>query len=124
MEEIETVRQGRLSRKQLSEVEWERAVRRDSHLRFSEPKTRLNLIKINKNKLPVDFFPRKDLSSRRIPALRPLPDPEPAPTPHRADSERLHYSPEKTSFFACFEDQYSQPALKVAPTAKFYSRKF
>ena len=32
---------------------------------MSEPKHSLNLIKINKHKLPVDFFPRKDLSARR-----------------------------------------------------------
>lgn len=33
--------------------------------RFSEPKGRINFIKINKNKLPEDFFIKKQNQSRK-----------------------------------------------------------
>lgn len=50
----------RLPRKQLSDLAnaIELRSKASSH-RFSEPKPTLNLIKINKNKLPLDFFPKK-----------------------------------------------------------------
>lgn len=80
--------------------------------RFSEPKGRINLIKINKNKLPGDFFLKKEAQSRRTITNKFHIQQE--PTEHyqlykKAESERLHFSPErlhfspeKTSFFGFF----------------------
>jgi hypothetical protein len=59
----------RMMRRQDSEAEGEEGRARRGGL--SEPKGRTNLIKINKNKLPVDFFPKRAHSNnRRNPSLR------------------------------------------------------
>lgn len=59
-------------RKQISEFESgnDRIARvGESSHRFSEPKCRPNLIKINKSKLPNDFFQKKE-QPRLAPSLR------------------------------------------------------
>ena len=50
----------RLPRKQLSDLHNAFEIRTKSKepQRFSEQKPKLNLIKINKQKLPLDFFPK------------------------------------------------------------------
>jgi len=40
------------------------------------------------------------------------------------DSERKHYSPEKTSFFGSQEDLESETILKVSGGNRFLNRKF
>lgn len=92
---------------------------------LSEPKGRTNLIKINKNKLPLDFFPKRTHSnSRRNPSLRfnlPADIQEAAHLHKKAESERLHYSPEKTSFFAYFDEE---PVSAGRVGGRVYNRKF
>lgn len=105
------VRENRILRKQISEFEsgTERITRvAESSHRFSEPKGRPNLIKINKSKLPNDFFQKREQPTRHTPSVRlnlPLDNSEPTHAYKKAESERLHYSPEKTSFFGYFEEQ-------------------
>ena len=100
-------RENRFSRKQFSEgqpLTGRSTHRIDNNHRFSEPKARINLIKINKNKLPTDFFLQKDSLSRKTihHKLQATPPPESIHQHKKAESERLHYSPEKTSFFGFF----------------------
>ena len=65
----------RLPRKQLSELRnsIELKSRNEPITRLSEPKS-MNRIKINKQKLPLDFFPKKDLSARKAPIRGPYQD--------------------------------------------------
>ena len=65
----------RLPRKQLSELRnsIEFKNHKEPSNRLSEPKS-MNRIKINKQKLPLDFFPRKDLSARKAPIRGPYQD--------------------------------------------------
>ncbi len=61
----------RFPRKQLSQLgnlaEPQQLLLPERH-RLSEPRTKMNLIKINKSKLPQDFFPKKEASSSRRPS--------------------------------------------------------
>lgn len=90
-------RSHRIPRKQLSDLANAielRSKSKDLH-RFSEPKPRINLIKINKHKLPTDFFPKKELSARKYQhkAYFREEDPEGGLGFKKADSERIHYTP-------------------------------
>jgi hypothetical protein len=70
--------------------------RRIEHQCSSEPRVKISLIKINKNKLPLDFFPKKDLSARKHAQNKLLFQQEAheqVNEPKRADSDRMHYSP-------------------------------
>lgn len=122
------VRENRMLRKQISEFESgnDRITRVvDSSHRFSEPKCRPNLIKINKSKLPNDFFQKKE-QPRLAPSLRmnlPLDGPDYNQAYKKAESERLHYSPDKTSFFGYFDEQEPASAGR-ASGGKLYNRKF
>lgn len=103
------VRSHRLPRKQLSDLANAielRSKSKDLH-RLSEPKPRLNLIKINKHKLPTDFFPKKDLSARKYPHKAYFREEQAdlALGIKKTESERIHYTPEKTSFFGFLEDK-------------------
>lgn len=69
-------------------------------------KNKPNFIKINKNKLPNDFFQKKQ--SRRVSEQKiylPQQLTEPLLHTRRIESERLIYSPEKTSFFGFLEEK-------------------
>lgn len=68
--------------------------RLSDHNRHSEPKTRLNHIKINKNKLPLDFFPKKEYSLRKYIHKNPLPiEYTDSMIPMKStESERIHYT--------------------------------
>jgi len=61
------LRPSRLPRKQFSEMGkiCEPQLPRPEKHRLSEPRGKFNLVKINKNKLPLDFFPKKETFSRR-----------------------------------------------------------
>ena len=48
--------------------------------------------------------------------------PEPILQYRKADSERIHYTPEKTSFFGFLEEK--QPVLQIRGGHKFFNRKF
>lgn len=93
--------------------------------RLSEPKGRTNLIKINKGKLPLDFFPKRTHSNtRRHPSLRfnlPPDIHEAAHLHKKAESERLHNSPEKTTFYGYFDEE---PASAGRIGGRVYNRKF
>lgn len=122
------VRENRILRKQISEFESgnDRIARvAESSHRFSEPKCRPNLIKINKSKLPNDFFQKRE-QPRLAPSVRlnlPLDSSESNHAYKKAESERLHYSPDKTSFFGYFEEQEPVSAGR-ASGGKLYNRKF
>lgn len=55
------LKSNRFPRKQLAELNnaFEPQFLRPERHRLSEPKGKFNLVKINKNKLPLDFFPKK-----------------------------------------------------------------
>lgn len=92
---------------------------------MSEPKPSLNMIKINKHKLPMDFFPKKELSARRSSFNRGMEVSDPV-LGRKAESERMsNYTPEKTSFFGFLEEKdTTQPFLQIQGGAKLYNRKF
>jgi hypothetical protein len=114
----------RLPRKHLSDLA--NAVpldRRRDTARFSEPKTH-SIIKINKNKLPLDFFPKKESSTARKSNTRahfPQEYTEPVLI-RKVESERNAYSPEKTSFFGFLDEGH--PFLQISGGYKFFNRKF
>jgi hypothetical protein len=98
----------------------------DFPIRLSEPKNKPNFIKINKNKLPNDFFQKKQ--SRRVSEQKiylPQQFTEPLLHTRRIESERLIYSPEKTSFFGFLEEKGLELPLKgISQPSKVLSRKF
>jgi hypothetical protein len=116
----------RLPRKQLSDLANAielRSKSKDMH-RLSEPKPRINLIKINRHKLPTDFFPRKDFSARKSSHKTYFREEQAnlGSGVKKADSERIHYTPEKTSFFGFKEEK--DPLLQISGGYKFFNRKF
>ena len=117
----------RLPRKQLSELAnaIDLIPRKVETQRMSEPKASLNRIKINKGKLPLDFFPKKDLSARRSSFKNGIPQEMTEPVAVRkVESERSNFTPEKTSFFGFLEEKEVQPFLHIYGGSKFMNRKF
>lgn len=120
-------RSNNLPRKQLSELASaaERHSQGKNLRKLSEPKPRMNLIKINKNKLPLDFFLRKEMSARRHSNHKThfqQQYTEPLLYFRKADSERVQFTPEKTSFFNLLEAK--EPVLQTNKVNRFFSRKF
>lgn len=93
------------SRRNLSDLEINFLQQRNA---LSEPNQsyapKANCIKINRSKLPHDFFPRSESVRKKISSKRSIYEGSVPILDRRrkAESEREHVSPEKTSFFGFF----------------------
>lgn len=100
----------RKTKRNFSDVEGNFALNRDPDLTphslpLREPTA--HFIKINRSKLPADFFPRSESLRRKPVTYRPSFTEEKAPNQElfrRAISEREDVSPDKTSFFGFFSE--------------------